>query len=101
MRIPDSVTSTVREPVAVTVAGPDPPDVATTTAAAVSRHPAATPATAGNARRHPGPPSPPPPGEATRGEATRGLRVRTYGEQGEDYRVTGVRPDGFGTVFSI
>ncbi|GGS86116.1 UDP-N-acetylmuramate--L-alanine ligase [Nonomuraea spiralis] len=31
----------------------------------------------------------------------RGLRVRTYGEQGEDYRVTGVRPDGFGTVFSI
>ncbi|MFF4191655.1 UDP-N-acetylmuramate--L-alanine ligase [Nonomuraea sp. NPDC001831] len=31
----------------------------------------------------------------------RGLRVRTYGERGEDYRVTGVRPDGFGTVFSI
>ncbi|NUP78659.1 MAG: UDP-N-acetylmuramate--L-alanine ligase, partial [Nonomuraea sp.] len=31
----------------------------------------------------------------------RGLRVRTYGERGDDYRVTGVRPDGFGTVFSI
>ncbi|MFI6177157.1 UDP-N-acetylmuramate--L-alanine ligase [Nonomuraea sp. NPDC051191] len=31
----------------------------------------------------------------------RGLRVRTYGESGDDYRVTGVRPDGFGTVFSI
>ncbi|MFI9590853.1 UDP-N-acetylmuramate--L-alanine ligase [Nonomuraea sp. NPDC052265] len=31
----------------------------------------------------------------------RGLRVKTYGERGDDYRVTGVRPDGFGTVFSI
>ncbi|MFI6923786.1 UDP-N-acetylmuramate--L-alanine ligase [Nonomuraea spiralis] len=39
--------------------------------------------------------------ELTARARERGLRVRTYGEQGEDYRVTGVRPDGFGTVFSI
>ncbi|MGP3930659.1 UDP-N-acetylmuramate--L-alanine ligase [Nonomuraea sp. KM88] len=31
----------------------------------------------------------------------RGLRVKTYGLRGEDYRVTGVAPDGFGTVFAI
>ncbi|MEU0570799.1 UDP-N-acetylmuramate--L-alanine ligase [Nonomuraea sp. NPDC005983] len=30
----------------------------------------------------------------------RGLRVRTYGAEG-DYRVTDVRPDGFGITFSI
>ncbi|GAB2906492.1 UDP-N-acetylmuramate--L-alanine ligase [Nonomuraea fastidiosa] len=31
----------------------------------------------------------------------RGLRVKTYGVRGDDYRVGEVRPDGFGTVFSI
>ncbi|MGW0802937.1 UDP-N-acetylmuramate--L-alanine ligase [Nonomuraea sp. NPDC002799] len=31
----------------------------------------------------------------------RGVRVTTYGVTGEDYRVSDVRPDGFGTVFSI
>ncbi|MGA4988957.1 UDP-N-acetylmuramate--L-alanine ligase [Nonomuraea bangladeshensis] len=32
----------------------------------------------------------------------RGLRVRTYGAaEGADYRLSGVRPDGFGTVFEI
>ncbi|WP_219470600.1 UDP-N-acetylmuramate--L-alanine ligase [Nonomuraea rhizosphaerae] len=30
----------------------------------------------------------------------RGIRVVTYGESG-DYRVSGVRPDGFGTTFTI
>ncbi|WP_219502306.1 UDP-N-acetylmuramate--L-alanine ligase [Nonomuraea ceibae] len=30
----------------------------------------------------------------------RGLRVVTYGEQG-DYRISGVQPDGFGTVFTV
>ncbi|WP_043638697.1 UDP-N-acetylmuramate--L-alanine ligase [Nonomuraea candida] len=39
--------------------------------------------------------------ELARRAAERGLRVRTYGLEGADYRVTGVRPDGFGTVFSI
>lgn len=33
--------------------------------------------------------------------AERGLRVKTYGVRGDDYRVGEVRPDGFGTVFSI
>ncbi|NBE97698.1 UDP-N-acetylmuramate--L-alanine ligase [Nonomuraea sp. KC401] len=31
----------------------------------------------------------------------RGVRVKTYGLRGEDYHVTGVAPDGFGTVFAI
>ncbi|MFG1695701.1 UDP-N-acetylmuramate--L-alanine ligase [Nonomuraea sp. NPDC049309] len=39
--------------------------------------------------------------ELARRAAERGLRVKTYGVRGEDYRVGGVRPDGFGTVFSI
>ncbi|MEV0619997.1 UDP-N-acetylmuramate--L-alanine ligase [Nonomuraea sp. NPDC050404] len=39
--------------------------------------------------------------ELARWAAGRGLRVRTYGLQGADHRVTDVRPDGFGTVFSI
>ncbi|GGP07991.1 UDP-N-acetylmuramate--L-alanine ligase [Nonomuraea glycinis] len=30
----------------------------------------------------------------------RGLRVMTYGTEG-DYRISGVRPDGFGTVFTV
>ncbi|MEV4892789.1 cyanophycin synthetase, partial [Nonomuraea sp. NPDC055795] len=33
--------------------------------------------------------------------AKRGLRVRTYGTASDDYRVSGVRPDGFGTRFTI
>ncbi|MFI6295242.1 UDP-N-acetylmuramate--L-alanine ligase [Nonomuraea sp. NPDC050790] len=33
--------------------------------------------------------------------AKRGLRVRTYGTESDDYRVSGVRPDGFGTRFTI
>lgn len=43
------------------------------------------------------------PGSAALAEVARarGLRVRTYGEQGDDYRVTGVRPDGFGTCFTV
>ncbi|MER7500135.1 UDP-N-acetylmuramate--L-alanine ligase [Nonomuraea pusilla] len=32
---------------------------------------------------------------------SRGRRVRTYGTTGGDYHVTGVRPEGFGTVFSV
>lgn len=42
------------------------------------------------------------PGSAELAEVARakGLRVRTYGAAG-DYRVTGVRPDGFGTRFTI
>ncbi|MFB4274957.1 MULTISPECIES: UDP-N-acetylmuramate--L-alanine ligase [unclassified Nonomuraea] len=39
--------------------------------------------------------------EVARRARERGLRVRTYGLTGEDYRVGDVRPDGFGTVFSI
>ncbi|GAA3146654.1 hypothetical protein GCM10020001_082410 [Nonomuraea salmonea] len=39
--------------------------------------------------------------ELTRRAAERGLRVKTYGLRGDDYRVGEVRPDGFGTVFSI
>jgi UDP-N-acetylmuramate--alanine ligase len=39
--------------------------------------------------------------ELTRRARERGLRVKTYGAAGEDYRVRGVRPDGFGTVFEI
>ncbi|MEV4171406.1 UDP-N-acetylmuramate--L-alanine ligase [Nonomuraea sp. NPDC049709] len=39
--------------------------------------------------------------EVARRARERGLRVRTYGLSGEDYRVGDVRPDGFGTVFSI
>ncbi|MFI6388306.1 UDP-N-acetylmuramate--L-alanine ligase [Nonomuraea sp. NPDC050547] len=43
------------------------------------------------------------PGSAALAEvaARRGLRVRTYGTESDDYRVTGVRPDGFGTRFTI
>ncbi|SEL25470.1 UDP-N-acetylmuramate--L-alanine ligase [Nonomuraea pusilla] len=32
---------------------------------------------------------------------SRGKRVRTYGTTGGDYHVTAVRPEGFGTVFSV
>ncbi|MEV4798890.1 UDP-N-acetylmuramate--L-alanine ligase [Nonomuraea sp. NPDC049421] len=39
--------------------------------------------------------------ELTRRATERGLRVKTYGLRGDDYRVGEVRPDGFGTVFSI
>ncbi|MFI7634674.1 UDP-N-acetylmuramate--L-alanine ligase [Nonomuraea sp. NPDC049400] len=39
--------------------------------------------------------------ELARRARERGLRVTTYGVQGEDYRVSGIRPDGFGTVFYI
>ncbi|MFF4614571.1 UDP-N-acetylmuramate--L-alanine ligase [Nonomuraea jabiensis] len=39
--------------------------------------------------------------ELARRARERGLRVTTYGVEGEDYRVSGVRPDGFGTVFGI
>ncbi|MEV0993826.1 UDP-N-acetylmuramate--L-alanine ligase [Nonomuraea sp. NPDC050202] len=39
--------------------------------------------------------------ELARRARERGLRVRTYGAEGDDYRVSGVRPDGFGTVFTI
>ncbi|TMR20667.1 UDP-N-acetylmuramate--L-alanine ligase [Nonomuraea turkmeniaca] len=39
--------------------------------------------------------------ELARKARERGLRVRTYGLEGEDYLVSGVRPDGFGTVFEI
>ncbi|NRQ36556.1 UDP-N-acetylmuramate--L-alanine ligase [Nonomuraea sp. NN258] len=39
--------------------------------------------------------------EVARLARSRGLAVKTYGLAGDDYRVTGVRPDGFGTVFAI
>ncbi|PZG15397.1 UDP-N-acetylmuramate--L-alanine ligase [Nonomuraea aridisoli] len=39
--------------------------------------------------------------ELARRAAERGQRVKTYGTQGEHYRVCDVRPDGFGTVFAI
>ncbi|QFY08373.1 UDP-N-acetylmuramate--L-alanine ligase [Nonomuraea phyllanthi] len=39
--------------------------------------------------------------EVARRARERGIRVRTYGLQGDDYHVRGVRPDGFGTVFDI
>ncbi|MFI7613032.1 UDP-N-acetylmuramate--L-alanine ligase [Nonomuraea terrae] len=39
--------------------------------------------------------------ELARRAAERGQRVKTYGTQGEHYRVRDVRPDGFGTVFGI
>ncbi|WP_406673068.1 UDP-N-acetylmuramate--L-alanine ligase [Nonomuraea sp. N2-4H] len=39
--------------------------------------------------------------ELARRATERGLRVKTYGVRGDDYRVGEVRPDGFGTVFSI
>ncbi|MEV0164171.1 UDP-N-acetylmuramate--L-alanine ligase [Nonomuraea fuscirosea] len=39
--------------------------------------------------------------ETARRAAERGLRVKTYGVTGDDYRISGVRPDGFGTVFTV